>query len=61
MSKIKEHRIAAGLTQQAMSDIMKIPKRTIEDWESERRSPPEWAEILIINELKRITENKPSE
>ena len=56
MKTIKEARIEAGLTQQAMSDLMKIPKRTIENWEGGKRSCPEWAEILIIAELQRIKE-----
>ena len=56
MSKIKEARKDAGLTQQQMSDEMGIPKRTIEDWERGVRNCPEWAERLIIAELKRIKE-----
>lgn len=56
MNSIKEARLAAGLTQQSMSDIMGIPKRTIEDWEAERRKCPEWAERLVIAELKRISQ-----
>ena len=54
--KIKEARKAAGLTQQQMSDEMGIPKRTIENWDSGVRKCPEWAEWLIIAELKRIKE-----
>lgn len=48
---IKEARLAAGLTQQGMSDMLGIPKRTIEDWEGERRIPPEWAKKLVIEKL----------
>lgn len=58
MSRIREARTDAGLTQQAMSDIMGIPKRTIEDWEAGRRSCPEWCERLVVAELARIKENK---
>lgn len=54
--KIKEARKAAGLTQQQMSDEMGIPKRTIENWDSGVSKCPEWAERLIIAELKRIKE-----
>ena len=39
-----------------MSDEMGIPKRTIENWDSGVRKCPEWAERLIVAELKRIKE-----
>lgn len=55
---IKEARLKTGLTQKAMSELMEIPKRTIEDWENERRNPPAYVERLVINELKRIAEEK---
>lgn len=55
---IKEARIKAGLTQQAMSDIMKIPKKTIESWDSGTRKPPEYVERLVIQELERIGKTK---
>ena len=59
MNDLKAARIAAGLTQQAMSDLLLIPKRTIEDWENGRRQPPPYVERLVLNELKRISdENK---
>lgn len=51
---IREARISAGLSQQAMSDLMKIPKRTIENWEQGSRKCPEWAELLIIEKLQNI-------
>lgn len=56
VNKIAYIRHRAGLTQQAMSDLLKIPKRTIEDWESERRTPPEYVIELIEYRL-----NAPSE
>ena len=45
---IKEERINAGLTQQQMSDLMLIPKMTIEDWENNRRKCPPYVERLVI-------------
>ena len=54
MSKIKEARIKANLTQAQMAERMGIPKRTIEDWDSGKSSPPEYVERLVIAELKRI-------
>ncbi len=59
MSSIKAARQAAGLTQQAMSDLLGIPKRTIENWEGGKRRPPEYIERLIINELERLVKKKP--
>lgn len=55
---IKEARLNAGLTQQAMSDLMEIPKRTIEDWENNKRECPPYIERLIIKELTEIANNK---
>jgi len=52
---VKEARKLAGWTQQRLSDELKIPKRTIEDWEGERRKCPEWAELLIVQEILRRT------
>jgi len=44
----------AGLTQQAMSDLLKIPKRTIEDWEGNKHNPPDWVKNLVIDKLKQL-------
>lgn len=52
---VKEARKQAGWTQQQLSDELKIPKRTIEDWEGQRRKCPEWAEQLIVQEILRRT------
>lgn len=51
---IKEARIAAHLTQQQMSDLFEIPKRTIEEWEASRRTPPPYVEKLIVEKLKSL-------
>lgn len=47
---IKELRSLTGLSQKAFSDKYGIPKRTIEDWEAERRTPPEY----VIKLLERV-------
>ena len=56
---VKELRSLTGLTQAKFSEKYHIPKRTIEDWESDKRTPPEYViellEYRITNELK---ENK---
>lgn len=49
MSKIKDARLAAGLTRAELSKKKyNIPIRTIENWDSGRRKPSEWLENLII-------------
>lgn len=50
--KLKQARKDAGLSQQSMSDRMLIPKRTIENWETGDRTPPEYVQRFVINELK---------
>lgn len=55
---IKEARKAAGLTQKEMADLLGIPKRTIEDWDSGKAMPPEWAERLIVEKLEAIEKEK---
>ena len=58
MNKIKAAREAAGLTQAEVFEALRIPMRTLQDWENNRRKPPEWAERLIIKELIKIKEEK---
>lgn len=49
--KLKQARKAAGLSQQGMADRMLIPKRTIEKWETGERTPPEYVQRFVLNEL----------
>lgn len=55
---IKEARLEAGLTQQQMSDLFEIPKRTIENWEAGDRKPPAYVEKLIVEKLQQIADIK---
>jgi len=52
MKEIKEARLKAGLTQQKMSELLGIPKRTIEEWEGGRMRCPEYTKKLILRDLK---------
>lgn len=52
--KIKEARKNAGITQAEMSIMLGIPKRTIEDWETEKRTPPQWVSNLVIEKLNSL-------
>ena len=48
---IKDMRAKSGMTQKAFSDYLNIPKRTIEDWENDRRKPPDYVVELIRYKL----------
>lgn len=54
MTTIKEARQAAGLSQQGVTDALGIPKRTLQDWEAGKRTPPGWAEALVVEKLGKI-------
>ena len=58
MSKIKEARLKAGISQATASKLLEIPKRTIEAWETGDRKPPLYVEKLVVAELNRIADNK---
>ena len=57
MSTIREARQAAGLSQQGVTDALGIPRRTLQDWEAGKRTPPGWAEALVVEKLKRIAQD----
>ena len=54
-SRIKIARMHAGLSRAEMSRQFKIPIRTLENWESGTRTPPVWAEELIVEKLENIS------
>lgn len=53
-NKIKQAREAAGLSQQKMHELLGIPKRTIENWDSGNRKPSEWVERLVVEKLESL-------
>ena len=57
-NKIKQLRSLTGMTQQQFSDYLNIPKRTIENWETEKRVPTEWAVQLIEYKIDKESNNK---
>ena len=57
MSAIRDARKAAGLSQQGVTDALGIPRRTLQDWEAGRRTPPGWAEALVIEKLEKIAKD----
>lgn len=50
---VKELRLSTGMTQQEFADYFCIPKRTIEDWEGNRRTPPEYVVQLIKYKIEK--------
>lgn len=57
-NEFKAARLAAGLTQKGMSELMVIPFRTIQQWESGERTPPPYVKRFVLNELKDIENGK---
>lgn len=55
MNNLKEARLKAGLTQQAMSDLLEIPKKSISNWETGQRKCPIYLEKLIIEKLNSLS------
>ena len=51
---LKKARAATGMSQQAMADRMQIPKRTIEDWERGKSTPPPYVQRFVLNELEQL-------
>lgn len=58
MNNLKQARQQAGLTQAQMSELLEIPKRTIEDWDRGACKPPKYVEKLIIEKLSDIEKGK---
>lgn len=48
----KELRALSGMTQKAFAEYFKIPKRTIENWESSVNKCPEYLLELMMYKLK---------
>ena len=57
MTTIRDARKAAGLSQQGVTDALGIPRRTLQDWESGKRTPPGWAEALVVEKLEKIAQD----
>ena len=48
---IKDLRAKTGMTQKAFAEYFRIPKRTVEDWEYEKRKCPDYLVDLIHYKL----------
>ena len=49
---LKKIRAEKQITQQQAAEILKVPKRTIENWESGVSCPPDYVQNLILEKLK---------
>lgn len=54
----RAERARLGLSQQALSEALGVPKRTIENWEGGVNSPPEWVEKLLLEKLEGMKHGK---
>lgn len=49
---VRELRGITGLSQQKFGDLYRIPKRTIENWEGGKTTPPEYVLLLLERAVK---------
>ena len=49
--KLKTMRTVAGWTRPKVVDRVGVPLRTIEDWEANRRTPPNYVQHLVLDRL----------
>lgn len=54
MNKIKETRISKGISRTDLSQKSGVPKRTIDDWENERRKPRDVYQIQKIAKILNV-------
>lgn len=52
MSKIRDARTKAGFTMKELSERTGVPYRSLQNWESEGRTPPPYVEKMILKELE---------
>ena len=53
MSRIREARLKSGLTMKELAEETGVPYRSLQNWESEERTPPPYVEKMILRELER--------
>jgi DNA-binding XRE family transcriptional regulator len=56
--ELKDIRKNLLLSQQDLTNRLGIPKRTIEDWEGGRRTPPPWTMKLVTEKLLEIKDER---
>ena len=53
-AQLKKDRARLEITQAQLSDVLGVPKRTIESWEMGDRKPPDYVQQLILYKLKEL-------
>lgn len=48
VSMLREARIQAGLTQKQLSEWYQVPLRSLQDWETFKRTPPEYVLNMLL-------------
>ena len=51
-TELQAARHAAGLSQSEMAARTLIPLRTLQKWETGERTPPEYVQRFVLNELR---------
>lgn len=49
--QLKAARAATGLSQAKLAEWSTVPRRTIEDWETGRRIPPDYVQHLVLDKI----------
>ena len=52
--ELKKERARLEITQAELSNVLGVPKRTIESWEMGDRRPPDYVQRLILSKLKEL-------
>ena len=50
--KLKQARKEINITQEGLSKMLEVPKRTIENWEGGINKPPGYVQKLILEKLR---------
>jgi len=52
MNKIKAHRLAEGLTQQAFADLAGVPRTRVNEWENDKFRPSLKSRIKLAQAMR---------
>lgn len=57
-TELRNWRSRLGLTQQSLADFYGISRRNIQNWEAGLSEPPTWSGRLLLEDMKRSTEER---
>ena len=52
--QLKSIRADLGKSVKEITDLLEVPRRTWEDWEAGKRTPPRYVEKLIVEKLNSL-------